>query len=62
MVAGGIVFPSVVLTALLVHSLFDVPRLVAATTRPDVVIEVVGERATSVRHADGARSPRPRPN
>lgn len=43
-VVGGIVFPSVVLTALLVHSLFDVPRLVAVTTRADVVIEVVGEQ------------------
>ncbi len=43
-VAGGIVFPSIVLGALLVHSLFDVPRLLAASTRPDVVIEVVGEQ------------------
>lgn len=42
--AGGIVFPSIVLGALLVHSLFDVPRLVAASTRADVVIEVVGEQ------------------
>ncbi|HEY0878867.1 MAG TPA: cytochrome c oxidase subunit II [Zeimonas sp.] len=43
-VVGGFVFPLVVLSALLVGSLFGSPRPLASMTRPDLVVEVVGEQ------------------
>ncbi len=43
-VGGGIVFPLVVLTALLVDSLLASPRPFVASSRPGVVVRVVGEQ------------------
>jgi cytochrome c oxidase subunit 2 len=43
-VAGGIVFPAVVLLALLVYSLLAAARITAALGSPTVHIEVVGEQ------------------
>ncbi len=43
-VVGGFVFPLVVLTALLVDSLFSPARLLASMAQPELVVEVVGEQ------------------
>lgn len=43
-VVGGFVFPLVVLTALLVHSLSSPSRLFASMTQAEFVVEVVGEQ------------------
>ena len=43
-VVGGFVFPLVVLTALLVHSLLSPTRLFASMTQAELVVEVVGEQ------------------
>ncbi len=43
-VVGGIAFPVVVLTALLVHSLLVNPRLLGASTPPELTILVVAEQ------------------
>lgn len=43
-VVGGFVFPLVVLSALLVDSLFSAPRRLASMTRSDLVVEIVGEQ------------------
>jgi cytochrome c oxidase subunit 2 len=43
-VFGGIVFPTVVLSALLVHSLLANPRLLAASSPPELTVLVTGEQ------------------
>lgn len=43
-VVGGVVFPLVVLAALLVDTLHGAPHLWASTTRPALVVDVVGEQ------------------
>lgn len=43
-VAGGVVFPLVVLTALLVDSLLSPTRLFASMTPPELVVDVTGEQ------------------
>lgn len=43
-VAGGFVFPLVVLGALLVDTLLGSPHLFASTTRPALIVDVVGEQ------------------
>lgn len=43
-VVGGFVFPLVVLSALLADSLLSSPRTFASMTRPELVVEIVGEQ------------------